>query len=66
MTLLKAKGKVVHFGVSNFTPSQMSLLQSRLPFPLITNQIELNPLHLAPLHDGTLDYCQVCFFQQCA
>jgi predicted oxidoreductase len=55
-THLQLMGKVRYFGVSNFTPAQFELLQSR--FPLVTNQIELHPLHLAPLHDGTLDQCQ--------
>ena len=31
---LKKAGKVLHFGVSNFTPSQFDLLASRLPFGL--------------------------------
>jgi len=53
---LHASGKVRHFGVSNFTPSQFDLLASR--HPLVTNQIELSPLFLDPLHDGTLDQCQ--------
>jgi predicted oxidoreductase len=55
-THLHLMGKVTHFGVSNFSPSQFDLLSSR--FPLVTNQIELHPLHLAPLTDGTLDQCQ--------
>ncbi len=55
---LREAGKVRHFGVSNFTPFQFDLLQSRLPFPLVTNQIELSVLHLLPLHDGTLDHLQ--------
>ncbi len=55
---LRAAGKVLEFGVSNFTPSQVSLLQSRLPFRLITNQIEFSVLHLAPMVDGTLDQAQ--------
>ncbi len=55
---LHSDGKVRFFGVSNFTPSQLSLLQSRLPFPLVTNQIELSVMHIEPLHDGTLDQCQ--------
>jgi predicted oxidoreductase len=55
-THLQLQGKVQHFGVSNFTSSQFDLLQSR--FPLVTNQLELHPLHLAPLTDGTLDQCQ--------
>ncbi|KAI8846261.1 aldo/keto reductase [Chytridium lagenaria] len=40
----------------NFTVGQMDLLQSRLEFPLVTNQIELHPLRLEPLHDGILDH----------
>jgi len=57
-TALRRDGKVKHFGVSNFTPSQLSLIQSRLDFPLVTNQIEFSVLHLPPLYDGTLDQCQ--------
>lgn len=53
---LQQSGKVKHFGASNFTPSQFELLASR--FPLVTNQIELSVLHMAPLEDGTLDQCQ--------
>jgi len=53
---LQAAGKVISFGVSNFTPAQFELLNSR--HELVTNQIELHPLHLAPLTDGTLDQCQ--------
>jgi len=53
---LKRSGKVLHFGVSNFTPSQFELLDGATR--LATNQIELHPLHLAPLHDGTLDQAQ--------
>ena len=53
---LRSEGKVLHFGVSNFTPSQLAPLQRRIP--LFTNQIELSPLHREPLHDGTLDQCQ--------
>lgn len=54
--LLQQSGKVRHFGVSNFTPSQFDLLASR--FPLVTNQIELSLLHMQALQDGTLDQCQ--------
>lgn len=55
---LKASGKVKHFGVSNFSASQFELLQSRLDAPLITNQIELNPLNFTVLEDGTTDQLQ--------
>jgi predicted oxidoreductase len=49
-------GKVRHIGVSNFTPLQFQLLQSRLDIPLITNQIELNVNHPLPLTDGSIDF----------
>lgn len=55
---LSTAGKVKHFGVSNFTPSQFSLLQSRLNKPLITNQVEINPIHFQVIDDGTLDQMQ--------
>lgn len=58
LTELRTAGKVLHVGVSNFMPWQFHLLQSRLDFPLVTNQIELSVLYLAPLHDGTLDQLQ--------
>lgn len=54
-TQLKHQGKVNHFGVSNFTPSQAELILSR--FPIMTNQIELSVLQLKPFLDGTLDQC---------
>jgi predicted oxidoreductase len=56
-TALRQSGKVLHFGVSNFTPSQFDLLASRLDFALVTNQIEVSVLSLDLLHDGTVDQC---------
>ena len=55
---LRREGKVGEFGVSNFAPSQVALLQSAWLRPLIVNQIELSLTALAPLSDGTLDQCQ--------
>lgn len=55
---LKAAGKVKHFGVSNFTPAQFELLQSRWHEPLITNQVEINPVNLTVTEDGTLEQMQ--------
>jgi len=52
---LKQSGKVLHFGVSNFTPTQFEMLQSYLSFPLVTNQIELSLTYHIPLFDGTMD-----------
>jgi predicted oxidoreductase len=53
--LLKQNGKALHFGVSNFTPPQFEMLQKYLPFPLVTNQIELSLGKLDALYDGTID-----------
>ena len=52
---LKKEGKVLHFGVSNFTPSQMEMMAKvwRVEF----NQLEVSVIHLDPFHDGTLDKC---------
>ncbi len=52
---LKESGKVLHFGVSNFTPSQFAMVNSRIP--LVTNQIEASIRHLDPFFDGTFDQC---------
>ena len=52
---LRAAGKVLHFGVSNHSTSQLALLHRR--YPVVTNQLELSPLHMTALADGTLDQC---------
>lgn len=57
-TRLRADGKVRHFGVSNFTPCQFDLLQSRLDAPLVTNQVECSVLAGDAISDGTLDQMQ--------
>ncbi len=54
---LRSAGKVAHFGVSNFSPSQVELLQSALAFPLLVNQVEINLHNVDALSDGTLDQC---------
>jgi predicted oxidoreductase len=56
-TELRESGKVRFFGVSNFNTSQFEMLQSRLSFPLVTNQIEISVLHTEPFDDGILDTC---------
>lgn len=55
-SLLKQQGKVLYFGVSNFTPSQFDLLQSHLTFPLVTNQIEISLFNNHSLFDGSIDH----------
>ncbi len=52
---LREAGKVLHAGVSNHRPSQLALLHRRVP--VATNQVELSPLALGVLDDGTLDQC---------
>ena len=54
--VLTREGKVAHWGVSNHTASQFALLHAR--HPLATNQVELSPLAMDALDDGTLDQAQ--------
>ena len=56
-TKLKKAGKVKHFGVSNFKPSQVATLQSALKQPLLVNQVEISLSQLGSYEDGTLDQC---------
>ncbi|MEO8474454.1 MAG: aldo/keto reductase [Chryseolinea sp.] len=52
---LKASGKVLHFGVSNFTSTQFEVLQSYMSQPLVTNQLEISLAHHSSMFDGSLD-----------
>jgi predicted oxidoreductase len=54
---LRDSGKCRAFGVSNHSSTQFELIQSRLPFGLVTNQVELSPFHRQPLENGVLDQC---------
>ena len=54
---LQQQGKVLHFGVSNFTPAQFEALQANIDQPLVTNQIECSLLATTPMFDGTFDQC---------
>lgn len=56
-SILKQQGKVKYFGVSNFTPSQINMLQSYLDFPLVTNQVEISAMHVDTFQDGTIEHC---------
>lgn len=49
--LYEAK-KVRAFGVSNFNPMQIELVQKYLPFPLITNQVQLSVMHTPLIDEG--------------
>lgn len=53
---LKQSGKVLHFGVSNFTPQQFEMLSSYIEMPLVTNQVEISPYCLEHFNNGNIDY----------
>jgi predicted oxidoreductase len=53
---LRKSGKVMHFGVSNFSRHQFESLNRRIE--LATNQVEFSPLHTAPMFDETFDGLQ--------
>jgi predicted oxidoreductase len=53
---LRKAGKVLHFGVSNFSRHQFEALNRRIE--LVTNQVEFSPLHTAPMFDETFDGLQ--------
>ena len=53
---LRQAGKVLHFGVSNFSRHQFESLDKRIA--LATNQVEFSPLHTAPMFDETFDGLQ--------
>lgn len=57
MIQIHKAGKVRYFGVSNFRPSLVSAVQSALPFPLVSNQVQIHLLLLDTFEDGTLDQC---------
>jgi predicted oxidoreductase len=55
---LQRSGKVREFGVSNFLPTQVDLLQQACARPLLVNQVEISLLQLQAFRNGTLDQCQ--------
>ncbi len=74
-SLLKASGKVRHFGVSNHNPLQIALLERYLGMPLVANQLQMSITNAtmisaglnvnmendrAVVRDGgVLDYCRL-------
>jgi predicted oxidoreductase len=57
VTQLKKEGKILDFGVSNFTTSQTELLRSKIEMNY--NQIQFSATHFNPMVDGSLDYMQI-------
>ena len=54
---LKSDGKILDFGVSNFTPSQTSLIQQKTKISY--NQIEFSLTHCEAMTNGSLDDMQI-------
>ncbi|RIV70847.1 aldo/keto reductase [Flagellimonas aequoris] len=48
-------GKVMQVGVSNFTPTQVAMLEKAIP--VSGNQVEFSLTHDEPMYDGTFDDC---------
>lgn len=55
-SMLEKEGKVLNFGVSNFSAGQFNLLNSYTDQKLLTNQIEFSPWQLKHLENGDLDH----------
>jgi predicted oxidoreductase len=55
-SVLKKEGKVLHFGVSNFTPRQFEMLNQYTEEPLVTNQVEISPVCLEHFANGNMDF----------
>jgi predicted oxidoreductase len=54
---LRAAGKIKQFGVSNFSPSQIALLEQSVSVE--GNQVEYSLTHDDPTLDGTFDDCTI-------
>jgi predicted oxidoreductase len=54
---LKSEGKILDFGLSNFTSSQTELIRQKTAVSY--NQIQFSATHFEPMIDGSFDYMQV-------
>lgn len=54
---LKSEGKIVDFGLSNFTASQTELIRQKTEVSY--NQIQFSATHFDPMLDGSFDYMQL-------
>lgn len=54
---LKKEGKILDFGLSNFTPSQTELIRQKTAVNY--NQIQFSATHHEAMLDGSLDYMQL-------
>ncbi|WP_343585065.1 aldo/keto reductase [Flavobacterium sp.] len=53
---LKGEGKIIDFGLSNFTSSQTELIRQKTEVSY--NQVQFSATHYEPMLDGSLDYMQ--------
>jgi predicted oxidoreductase len=53
---LKAEGKIIDFGLSNFTNSQTELIRQKTEVSY--NQVQFSATHFEAMVDGSLDYMQ--------
>lgn len=53
---LKKQGKVLHFGVSNFSSIQFEMLNTYTDEKLVTNQVEISPYCLEHFENGNMDF----------
>ncbi|MFK5281702.1 aldo/keto reductase, partial [Lacticaseibacillus paracasei] len=49
---LEQSGKVRHFGVSNFNPEQIALLESGIRQPLLIDQVQFSVAHTGMVNAG--------------
>ena len=53
---LKAEGKIIDFGLSNFTSSQTELIRQKTEISY--NQVQFSATNFEPMIDGSFDYMQ--------
>ena len=53
---LKSEGKIIDFGLSNFTSSQTELIRQKVPVSY--NQVQFSATHFEAMLDGSFDYMQ--------
>ena len=54
---LKSEGKIIDFGLSNFTSSQSELIRQKTEVKY--NQVQFSATHFDPMLDGSFDYMQL-------
>ncbi|TKD65254.1 aldo/keto reductase [Flavobacterium sp. ASW18X] len=55
INMLKEQGKIKQFGVSNFNPAQIAVIEKEVKVE--ANQVEFSLTHLDPIYNGTFDDC---------